>query len=86
MSASNSTRGTLAPRRRVIARAFAWASMNRRLARDVERAAETVRALVQTAMIKLMARQIARHRDVRVKFSGRPAPVPQFRHIAGLKT
>jgi hypothetical protein len=35
----------------------------RRLARDVERAAETDRALFQIAMIKLMARRIARFRD-----------------------
>lgn len=63
MSASNSNRGTLVPRRWVIARAFAWASINRRLAQDVERAAQTVRALSQIATIKLMARQIARYRD-----------------------
>ena len=33
------------PKRWVIERTFAWACINRRLARDVERAAETVRAL-----------------------------------------
>ena len=51
------------PKRWVIERTFAWACINRRLARDVERAAETVRALFQIAMIKLMARRIARYRD-----------------------
>ena len=51
------------PKRWVIERTFAWACINRRLARDVERAAETVRALFQIAMIKLMARRIARYGD-----------------------
>jgi hypothetical protein len=37
--------------------------MNRRLARDVERAAETVKALFQIAMMKLMTRRIALYRD-----------------------
>ena len=49
------------PKRWVIERTFAWAFINRRLARDFERAAETVRALFQVAMIKLMARRIARY-------------------------
>jgi transposase len=51
------------PKRWVIERTFAWACINRRLARDVERAVETVRALFQIAMIKLMTRRIARYRD-----------------------
>ena len=51
------------PKRWVIERTFAWACINRRLARDVERAAETVKALFQIAMIKLMTRRIARFRD-----------------------
>jgi len=51
------------PKRWVIERTFAWACINRRLTRDVERATETVRALFQIAMIKLMARRIARYRD-----------------------
>lgn len=51
------------PRRWVIERTFAWACINRRLARDVERAAATARALFQIAMIKLMSRPIARFRD-----------------------
>jgi transposase len=51
------------PKRWVIERTFAWACINRRLARDVEGAAETVTALFQIAMIKLMVRRIARYRD-----------------------
>ena len=51
------------PKRWVIERTFAWACINRRLARDVERAATTVQALFQIAMIKLMTRRIARYRD-----------------------
>jgi putative transposase len=47
----------------VIERTFAWACINRRLARDVERAATTARAFFQIAMIKLMSRRIARYRD-----------------------
>jgi transposase len=50
------------PKRWVIERTFAWACINRRLARDVERLAETVKALFQIALIKLMARRIARYR------------------------
>jgi len=50
------------PKRRVIEGPFAWACINRRLARDVERADRTVKALLQVAMIKLMPRRIARYR------------------------
>jgi transposase len=51
------------PKRWVIERTFAWACINRRLARDVERFAATVRALFQIAMIKLMSRRIARFQN-----------------------
>jgi transposase len=51
------------PKRWVIERTFAWVCINRRLAQDVEHAAATVKALFQIAMIKLMARRIARYRD-----------------------
>lgn len=51
------------PKRWVIERTFAWACINRRLARDVERATETVRVLFLTAMIKLITRRVARYRD-----------------------
>jgi transposase len=50
------------PKRWVIERTFAWACINRRLARDVERFATTAKALFQIAMIKLMLRRIARYR------------------------
>lgn len=51
------------PKRWVVERTFAWVGINRRLARDFERFAETAKALLQLAMIKLMARRIARYRD-----------------------
>ena len=51
------------PKRWVIERTFAWACINRRLARDVERFATTAKALFQIAMIKLMSRRIARYRS-----------------------
>lgn len=51
------------PKRWVVERTFAWAGINRRLARDFEGAATTARAFFQIAMIKLMARRIARYRD-----------------------
>jgi hypothetical protein len=46
-----------------IKRTFAWACMSRRLARDVERATQTVTALFQIVMIKLIIRRIARCRE-----------------------
>jgi len=52
------------PKRWVVERTFAWACINRRLARDFEGAATTARAFFQIAMIKLMARRIARYRDL----------------------
>ena len=51
------------PKRWVIERTFAWACINRRLAKDFERFATTAQALFQIAMIKLMTRRIARYRD-----------------------
>ena len=51
------------PKRWVIERTFAWACINRRLAKDFERFATTGQALFQIAMIKLMSRRIARHRS-----------------------
>jgi transposase len=51
------------PKRWVVERTFAWACINRRLARDVERAVATAQAFFQIAMIKLMSRRIARYRD-----------------------
>ena len=51
------------PKRLVIERTFAWACINRRLAKDFERFSATAQALFQIAMIKLMSRRIARYRD-----------------------
>lgn len=51
------------PKRWVIERTFAWACVNRRLAKDFERFAVTAQALFQIAMIKLMTRRIARYHD-----------------------
>lgn len=51
------------PKRWVVERTFAWIGINRRLARDFERFAETAKALFQIAIIKLMTRRIARYRD-----------------------
>src|SRR6056297_322412 len=51
------------PKRWLIERTSASACINRRIARDVERAAGTVKALFRIAMIKLMTRRIARYRD-----------------------
>ena len=51
------------PKRWVIERTFAWACINRRLAKDFERFATTGQALFQIAMIKLMSRRIARYRS-----------------------
>ena len=49
------------PKRWVVERTFAWITLNRRLARDVERFANTAKMLFQIAMIKLMTRRLARY-------------------------
>ena len=46
------------PKRWAIERTFAWACINRRVARDVESFAATVQAMFQIAMIKLMSRRM----------------------------
>ena len=56
----------------VIEPTFAWAFINRPLARDVERAPDTVKAFLQIAMIKLMARRIARFSHFLVRSQGLP--------------
>ena len=48
------------PKRWVVERTFAWLGINRRMAKDFERFAQTSLAFIQTAMIKLMARRLAR--------------------------
>jgi len=48
------------PKRWIVERTFAWLGINRRMSKDVERFAQTSLAFVQAAMIKLMARRLAR--------------------------
>ena len=48
------------PKRWIVERTFAWLGINRRLTRDFERFTQTSLAFIQTAMIKLMERRIAR--------------------------
>jgi putative transposase len=47
------------PKRWIVERTFAWISRNRRLARDFERYATTVTALICLAMIRIMLRPLA---------------------------
>ena len=48
------------PHRWIVERTFAWLGINRRMSKDVERFAQTSLAFIQAAMIKLMARRLAR--------------------------
>lgn len=50
------------PKRWIVERTFAWLGINRRLSKDFERFAPTSLAFIQTAMIKLMTRRLARYR------------------------
>lgn len=50
------------PKRWIVERTFAWLGINRRLSKDFERFAATSLAFIQTAMIKLMMRRLARYR------------------------
>ncbi|AQZ50956.1 hypothetical protein Mame_01607 [Martelella mediterranea DSM 17316] len=49
------------PKRWIVKRTLAWLGINRRLARDFERFSATNLAFIQTAMIKLMKRRLARY-------------------------
>lgn len=61
---SDQTKGfVVLPKRWIVERTFAWLGINRRLAKDFERYAKTARALIYTAMIKLMSRRLARYVD-----------------------
>jgi transposase len=53
----------LLPKRWIVERTFAWLGINRRLAKDFEKHAETALAFILTAMIKLMSRRLARYVD-----------------------
>ncbi|RYE21589.1 MAG: IS5/IS1182 family transposase, partial [Sphingobacteriaceae bacterium] len=48
------------PKRWIVERTLAWIGINRRLAKDFERFSATSLAFIQTAMIKLMTRRLAR--------------------------
>ncbi|WP_180899782.1 IS5 family transposase [Martelella soudanensis] len=49
------------PKRWIVERTLAWLGINRRLAKDFERFSATSRAFIQTAMITLMTRRLARY-------------------------
>ena len=48
------------PKRWIVERTLAWISRNRRLARDFERYATTVAALIRLAMIRIMLRRLTK--------------------------
>ena len=48
------------PRRWVVERTFAWICHNRRMSKDYERLCATGEAFIYAAMMRLMARQLAR--------------------------
>ncbi len=49
------------PTRSIVERTLAWLGINRRMAKDFERFSDTSLAFIQTAMIKLMTRRLARY-------------------------
>ena len=51
---------TVLPRRWVVERTIAWIDQNRRMSKDYERSCASGEALVYAAMIRLMARRLAR--------------------------
>lgn len=53
---------SLRPKRWIVERTFAWITLNRGLAKNFERFAETVQTMIQISMIKLRSRRIARYR------------------------
>jgi putative transposase len=48
------------PRRWVVERTFSWLSQNRRMSKDYERLCSSAEAFIYAAMIRLMARRLAR--------------------------
>jgi transposase len=54
------TRFQVLPKRWIVERTLAWITANRRMARDFERHAETAKAFIHIATIKLMTRRLAR--------------------------
>jgi len=57
----NQHRFEVLPKRWIVERTFAWLGINRRLSKDFERFAPTSLIFMQTAMIKLMTRRLARY-------------------------
>ena len=57
---SDAHRFVVLPKRWVLDQTLAWISHNRRLARDLERSARTVVAVVRLAMIRIMLRRLTR--------------------------
>lgn len=57
----NQTGFQVLPKRWIVERTLAWLGINRRLAKDFERFSATSLAFIQTAMIKLMTRRLARY-------------------------
>ena len=61
MRRPQSARGfVVLPKRWIVERTLAWLTRCRRLARNLENLARTSLALIRLAMIKLMARRLAR--------------------------
>ena len=56
----NQTAFEVLPKRWIVERTLAWLGINRRLSKDFERFAKTAETFIQTAMIKLMSRRLAR--------------------------
>ena len=56
----NQTAFEVLPKRWIVERTLAWLGINRRLSKDFERFAKTAETFIQTAMIKLMVRRLAR--------------------------
>jgi len=57
----NEARFQVLSKRWIVERTLAWLGINRRMARDFERFSATSLAFIQTAMIKLMTRRLARY-------------------------
>lgn len=59
----NQTAFEVLPKRWIVERTLAWLGINRRLSKDFERFAKTAETFIQTAMIKLMSRRLARFNE-----------------------
>ena len=68
------------PKRWIVERTFtfAWLGRYRRLSKDYEALPETSEALIQVAMIHLMARRLARHHR-QARAAQQPLPLPLTR-------